>query len=108
MKCRVLFDKYVLKREFARDYKETGKWSLQRLEKYRDNKKNSDKPKYVGTLGDEGNDNKKLRTLQSCLRITYTSPKTMHWITVILSSLLANEATDIISVLENYCKKKGC
>ena len=106
MKCRVLFDKYVLKREFARDYKETGKWSLQRLEKYRDNKKNSDKPKYIGTLGDEGNDNKKLRTLQACLRITYTSPKTMHWITVILSNLLENEATNIISVLENYCKKK--
>lgn len=106
LKCRVLFDKYVLKREFARDYKETGKWSLQRLEKYRDNKKNSDKPKYVGTLGDEGNDNKKLRTLQSCLRITYTSPKTMHWITVILSNLLENEAADIIAVIENYCKKK--
>lgn len=106
LKCRVIFDKYVLKREFARDYKETGKWSLQRLEKYRDNKKNSDKPKYVGTFGDEGNDNKKLRTLQSCLRITYTSPKTMHWITVILSGLLANESVDIISMLENYCKKK--
>lgn len=106
LKCRMLFDKYVLKREFAKDYKETGKWSLQRLEKYRDNKNNSDKPKYVGTFGDEGNDNKKLRTLQSCLRITYTSPKTMHWITVILSSLLDNYATDIIAVLEKYCMKK--
>jgi uncharacterized protein with ParB-like and HNH nuclease domain len=106
LKCRVLFDKFVLKREFARDYKETGKWSLQRLEKYRDNKKNSDKPKYVGTLGDDGNENRKLRTLQSCLRITYTSPKTMHWISVIISNLIENEATDVISVLENYCKKK--
>ena len=106
LKCRVLFDKYVLKREYARDYKETGKWSLQRLEKYRDNKKNSDKPKYVSTLGDEDNDNRRLRTLQSCLRITYTSPKTMHWITVVLSSLLENEETDIITLLENYCKKK--
>jgi uncharacterized protein with ParB-like and HNH nuclease domain len=106
LKCRVLFDKYVLKREFARDYKETGKWSLQRLEKYHDNKKNSDKPSYVGTFGDEGNDNKKLRTLQSCLRITYTSPKTMHWIAVILSNLLENEVTDIIPLLENYCNKK--
>jgi hypothetical protein len=106
LKCRVLFDKYVLKREFARDYKETGKWSLQRLEKYHDKKKNNDKPKYVGTLGDEGNDNKKLRTLQSCLRITYTSPKTMHWITVILSKLLKNEKADIIALLEKYCKKK--
>lgn len=101
LKCRVLFDKYVLKREFARDYKETGKWSLQRLEKYRDNK-----PKYVGTLGDEGNDNKKLRTLQSCLRITYTSPKTMHWISIVLSNLLENEAADIITLLENYCKNR--
>ena len=106
LKCRVIFDKYVLKREFARDYKETGKWSLQRLEKYRDKKKNNDKPKYVGTLGDEGNDNKKLRTLQSCLRITYTSPKNMHWISVILSKLLENEATDVIQLLENYCKNK--
>jgi len=106
LKCRVLFDKYVLKREFARDYKETGKWSLQRLEKYRDKKKDNDKPKYVGTLGDEGNYNKKLRTLQSCLRITYTSPKTMHWITVILSKLLENEKADIIALLEKYCKKK--
>ncbi|WP_321328476.1 DUF262 domain-containing HNH endonuclease family protein [uncultured Ilyobacter sp.] len=102
LKCRVLFDKYVLKREFARDYKEIGKWSLQRLEKYHD--KNSDKPKYVGTFGDDNN--KKLRTLQSCLRITYTSPKTMHWITKVLSTLIENEATEIISMLEEYCEKK--
>lgn len=106
LKCRVLFDKYVLKREFARDYKETGKWSLQRLEKYNDKKKNNDKPQYKGTFDDEGNVNKRLRTLQSCLRITYTSPKTMHWITIILSNLLVNEGTDIIALLENYCKKK--
>lgn len=31
LKCRILFDKYILKREYARDYKETGKWSLQHL-----------------------------------------------------------------------------
>lgn len=106
LKCRVPFDKYILKREFARDYKETGKWSLQRLEQYKNNQKNSGKPKYVGTLGDEGNDNKKLRTLQACLRITYTSPKTMHWITVILSKMLENEAADIIDELEKYCTNK--
>lgn len=99
LKCRVLFDKYVLKREFAREYKETGKWSLQRLENYKD------KPKYVGTLGDDNN-NKKLRTLQSCLRITFTSPKNMHWIMKILSCMLQNDKTDLISVLEEYCMKK--
>lgn len=106
LKCRILFDKYVLKREFARDYKESGKWSLQRLKKYRDKNQNSDKPKYVGTFGDEGNQNKRLRTLQSALRITYTSPKTMHWITTILSHLLDNEDTDITTLLEGYCKQK--
>lgn len=106
LKCRVLFDKYVLKREFARDYKESGKWSLQRLEKYRDTKQKSDKPKYVGTFGDEGSKNKRLRTLQSALRITYTSPKTMHWITTILSHLLESEETDLTTLLEHYSKQK--
>ena len=105
LKCRVLFDKYILKREYARDYKETGKWSLQRIERYNDGK--GDKPKYVGTFGeDNSQNNKQLRTLQSCLRITYTSPKTMHWISLILTSLLENESCDIIEILEDYCKTK--
>ena len=106
LKCRVLFDKYILKREFARDHKETGEWSLQRLEKYTSSKGDSDKPKYLATLGDEDNNNRTLRTLQSCLRITYTSPKTMHWITLVLSKLVESETVDIIQLLENYCKDK--
>ncbi|MGX9135478.1 DUF262 domain-containing protein [Rummeliibacillus sp. JY-2-4R] len=104
LKCRVLFDKYILKREFARDYKESGKWSLQRLEKYTDKK--GGKPNYVGTFGDEDSTNKKLRTLQSALRITYTSPKTMHWITLLLAELLKNESVNLICLLEGYCKEK--
>jgi len=107
LKCRVLFDKYILKREFARDYKETGKWSLQRLEVYKDERKRNLKPKYVGTFGGEDdNNNKQLRTLQSCLRITYTSPKTMHWISLVLTSLINDEDTDILELLESYCQKK--
>ncbi|MDQ6468139.1 DUF262 domain-containing HNH endonuclease family protein [Exiguobacterium acetylicum] len=105
LKCRVLYDKYIVKREFAKDYKETGKWSLQRLEKYRDIKRTSDKPAYVGTLTLE-EQNQKLRTLQSCLRITYTSPKTMHWISLVLSELLNDESTDLIELLEQYCCEK--
>ncbi|WP_230088837.1 DUF262 domain-containing protein [Exiguobacterium abrahamii] len=105
LKCRVLYDKYIVKREFVKDYKETGKWSLQRLEKYRDTKRNSDKPAYVGTLKRE-KQNQKLRTLQSCLRITYTSPKTMHWISLVLSELLNDESTNLIKLLEQYCCKK--
>ena len=105
LKSRVLFDKFVLKREYARDYKETGKWSLQKLEKYTDNKGN--KPKYVGTFGgDEDNRNKQIRTLQSALRITYTSPKTMHWISLILTSCLNNDDSDILQILEAYGQTK--
>ncbi|ENH97263.1 hypothetical protein J416_06505 [Gracilibacillus halophilus YIM-C55.5] len=105
LKCRVLFDKYVLKREFVRDYKETGRWSLQRLEKYTD--KHGAKPKYVGTFGgDDAQKNKQIRTLQACLRITYTSPKTMHWIPLLLATLLEDETSDILTTLEDYCNEK--
>lgn len=108
LKSRVLFDQYILKREFAKDYKETGKWSLQRMQAYEDKKKGNLKPKYVGTYGDgsDTNDNKTLRTLQSCLRITYTSPKTMHWISMVLKYLLENEDVRVLPILEDYCKEK--
>lgn len=105
LKARVIFDKYVLKREFARDYKETGKWSLQKLEKYRDAR--TDKPKYIGTFGGyEDNKNRQIRTLQSALRITYTSPKTMHWISLVLSSYFNDENADVLEILENYAQSK--
>lgn len=105
LKARVIFDKYVLKREFARDYKESGKWSLQKLEKYRDAR--TDKPKYIGTFGgDEDNKNRQIRTLQSALRITYTSPKTMHWISLVLSSYFNDENANVLKILESYAQSK--
>lgn len=102
LKIRILFDKFILKREFAQDYKENGKWSLQRL------KKENDSYNYLSTLNTNGiiKTNQQLKTLQSCLRITYTSPKTMHWITIVLSKVLIDENHDIISLLEDYCKLK--
>lgn len=107
LRCRVLFDKYILKREFAKDYKETGRWSLQRLESYKDEKKRYLKPKYLGTFGgDDDKNNKQLRTLQSCLRITYTSPKTMHWVSLVLESLMNDENSNILEILQKYCENK--
>ena len=106
LKCRVLFDKYILKREFIKDCKENGKWSLQRLEAYQDEKNGKSlKPKYIGTFSGDDN-NKKLRTLQACLRITYTSPKTMHWISLVLKNLIYDENNDLLKILEDYCVKK--
>lgn len=112
LKLRVLFDKYIIKREYAKTYKETGKWSLQKLEKYTYENKNKYSPKYKATysttdnVDEDSDDNKRLRTLQSCLRVTYTSPRTMYWITETLIELNKNENTDLIGLLERYCVKK--
>lgn len=110
LKYRFLFDKYIIKREFAKDYKTEGRWALQRLEIYYDVKKNSKKPVYKGTYSIEETDdvnNKTLRLLEACLRVTYTSPKTMHWISRVLAA--ANNDSDgnvLKAVLEKYCCQK--
>lgn len=110
LKLRFLFDKYILKRKFDEGYKEQGKWSLEKLKKYRNEKDNKDTetPNYIGTFGKENEDtklNKQIRTLQSAFRITYTSPKTMHWISKVLEIVLNVDdikGEKIVEVLEKY------
>lgn len=110
LKFRFLFDKYIIKREYAKDYKEEGKWSLQMLQMYYDKNKRQEKPSYKLTYAVDENDIDKktetLRSLQSALRITYTSPKTMHWISKTLAQLNNNLQTDLTSLLEEYACKK--
>ena len=118
LKCRYLLDKYVIKREFYKDYRDDGRWMLQGIKAYKDEKKNTLKPQYFGTYNtSDYNENedkikfdsektKRIRMLEACLRITYTSPKMMHWITDILRLLSENESADLIELLENYCRKK--
>lgn len=106
LKIRTLFDRFILKREYAKDFIESGKWSLQRLEKDEGKNRGKNANKYVGTIKEDVKRNRLLRTLQSSLRVTYTSPKTMHWITQVLSALLADEETDLIYLLENYAIQK--
>lgn len=105
LKCRVLFDQFIIKREYVKEYKEQGKWSLQRLKSYKDGKSNL-KPTYVSTIDGEDSKNKRLRTLQSSLRITYTSPKTMHWISIALKAVMDNNTSDLVEALEKYCEGK--
>lgn len=107
LRCRALFDKYIIKREYAGNYQDRGKWSLKRLEK--DNNSASYKSTYYNSKEDseDGDDDTKiLRTLQSALRITYTSPKSMRWITIILKALLKNKDEDLKDLLEGYCCHK--
>lgn len=115
LKCRYLFDKYIIKREYYREYKEEGRWMLQGIKSYKDESRNNAlKPQYYGTYnGDSANKEtpdtdatKKIRTLEACLRITYTSPKMMHWITITLRALLDNENSNLVDILEKYCREK--
>lgn len=95
LRCRTLFDKYIIKREYSSNYQDRGKWSLKRLEKYSNSV--SYKSTYSNSEEDseDGDDTTKiLRTLQSALRITYTSPKSMRWITIVLKELYKNKYED--------------
>ena len=92
LKCRFLFDKYIIKREYKND-DENGDWSLKELKV--SGAKSQKKPYYKDTYFGEHNEWEKTyapRTrinlmLQSCLCVSYTSPKIMHWITKLLSWL---------------------
>ena len=113
LKCRCLFDKYIIKREFYKDYQEEGRWMLQGIKSRKDENRNGAlTPQYYGSYNDEKAEmedsdvTSKTRTLEACLRITYTSPKMMHWITEVLRVLLDNEKADLINILEKYCCEK--
>ena len=111
LRYRYLFDKYIIKREYQGQYKTDGRWSLQRLYRYKGD--SGDKPAYSAAFSfsrpeddsaDEASDNHLLSLLESCLRITYTSPRAMHWVAIVLNEA-GNKAdcNRIISTLERYC-----
>ena len=100
LKFRFLFDKFIIKTDES-NKKEGEKWSLKMLKKYRSN--NKDTFSYVDTL----DNNELVVALQSCLRITYTSPRAMEWIFTLLKQLDENKKADYIQeILEQYTKEK--
>lgn len=62
IKCRFLFDKYIIKREYANESAD-GEWNQDDKSRTR---------------------HKDVVMLQAALRVSYTSPKVMHWITDLL------------------------
>ena len=106
LKSRFLFDKYIIKREFKNE-DATGSWSLKEL------KCNNKKPQYFNTelknkyeKSNKYKERKESRhtnvvMLQSCLRVSYTSPKIMHWITELLKWLNDDDNLKNLSHLEN-------
>ena len=85
LRCRFLFDIYMLKREFNGDDTE-GRWSVKMLKVSWSNSKKyaklQPKPYYVDVPEVD-----ETRMLQSMLRVTYTSPLVMHWVTDYLAWL---------------------
>ena len=114
LKCRFLFDKYIIKREYKNE-DENGDWSLKELKV--SGARSQKKPYYKDTCFGEHKEHEKTyspRTrinlmLQSCLRVSYTSPKIMHWITQLLLWLYDAENIRNLSqfrcVTENVAKE---
>ncbi len=96
LKTRYLFDKYFIKREFGSDSSE-GKWSLKHL------CVSDNKPYYSNTIDDD----KAVLMIQSALRVSYTSPKVMHWITKLLNWLMVNYNNDGIVVSGFLAEAEG-
>nr|WP_314166930.1 DUF262 domain-containing protein [uncultured Campylobacter sp.] len=99
LKFRLLFDKFIIKTD-GNDKKDGEKWSLKMIAKKDDNSKFF----YKNTFDDAS---RKLILLQSCLRITYTSPRTMEWIFTLLKQLDENKTSDDMQeILEKYAGGK--
>lgn len=100
-KSRFLFDKYIVKR----DYQDNDNNLELSLLTYTHNNGNT---YLVNTYGGESSKSiqEPLKSLQSLLRITYTSPRNMKWITILLKHLFDGKdagLASVTSVLENYC-----
>ena len=108
---RFLFDKFIIKRERVEGDQE-GSWSLKEL------RAPNKKPYYANTGGVKKSEtleeaHAECLMIQSALRVSYTSPKVMHWITRLLECLfdaklklpkLADKAEHIAAeaVAENF------
>lgn len=119
LRTRFLFDKYIIKREYTNENAD-GEWSLKSL--YVSGQQSKKKPYYRNTLFTrKGEHNKEKRSndcnkrnimLQSALRVSYTSPKVMHWITQLLiwlsednySNALGNDLSVFSDAIEEIAK----
>ncbi|MBJ7353970.1 MAG: DUF262 domain-containing protein [Thermoleophilaceae bacterium] len=125
LRCRFILDNFVLKREFTATNGEDGAWSLKRLTRgesvsrhARTAKVNARFPAAFAQAQDEADGGpaddatRDVLLLQSLLRVTYTSPRTMHWITRVLGAAgvletsRADAARTIMSELRSYIRLK--
>jgi hypothetical protein len=80
LKCKFLFDKYIIKREFIAG---SDRWSLKKLKWYENNKVG-----YVSTFGEEDSNNEENRTVLLLLSMFHVSTPTLvykHWLNAALN-----------------------
>lgn len=96
LRTRYLFDKYIIKRQYTTD-NTNGVWSLKSV--HVSGQKSNKKSYYYGntrfTETNEEDSNKTNIMIQSALRVSYISPKVMHWITELLIWLSKDECKHI-------------
>ena len=99
LQARFLFDRFIIKRDSKGDNQE-GSWSLKELRT--SDAGSAKKPYYADTSLRYKSEwkktyaprNKECLMIQSALRVSYTSPKVMHWITELLEWLFNNNETE--------------
>lgn len=128
LKLRNVFDAFILKRQYTATNTEDGDWSLQRLLMRKSVSKKGlerDTSGYINTFsrsvsdieedGDVDSTTGEILLLQSMLRVTYTSPRTMHWITLVLRRVSAMKQfsgadaivrRELLADLRNYARGK--
>lgn len=113
LKCRFLFDKYIVKREFVNDDSD-GNWSIKAF--HSSGQQSKKKPYYSNScIGGKGEwkqtyeaRHRRVLMLQSLLRVSYTSPKIMHWITELMRWLYIVSNRDDMSQFEVIIEKYIC
>ena len=99
LRSRFLFDKFIIKREYEGDDQE-GVWRLEEL--CASGSGSNKRPSYTNTKLCYQKEwkktyaprNKECLMIQSALRVSYTSPKVMHWITKLLEWLFDDDETE--------------
>lgn len=108
LRSRYFYDKYIIKREYVLNkgnnfQNEDGEWSLLKI-KFNESSGNKN-VEFENTFDKELN--KETLMIQAAMRVSYTSPKVMHWITYALNYLLGVEAKpeSLSLYCEDYVKK---
>jgi len=92
LKCRMLFDKYIIKRDFDE------KWSLLSVEPYTNNQKKSFS--YINSVGkdEDENINNQLIMLLSMFHVSYPTMVYKNWLSGALKALLGLTTSNEINV----------